>query len=174
MRVLYSGTLAASAGGPAMSVYNSLWGLRQLGVQAELIQFPLHHGDVMRGTDVPIHYVHSHPISPLAYARSYKKDVEACGMFDIYHAQGVWQWSTYAMADVARNQRKPYLITPRGMLYPQDIAKSNAFFKRVSLRWRLLDDLNKAACVHVTCEEEMLHFPGQHCSMMERRAGMGD
>lgn len=157
MRVLYSGTLAASAGGPAMSVYNSLWGLRQLGVQAELIQFPLHHGDVMRGTDVPIHYVHSHPISPLAYARSYKKDVEACGMFDIYHAQGVWQWSTYAMADVARNQRKPYLITPRGMLYPQDIAKSNAFFKRVSLRWRLLDDLNKAACVHVTCEEEMLH-----------------
>lgn len=157
MRVLYSGTLAASAGGPAMSIYNSLMGLRQLGVQAEIIQFPLRGDDVLRGKDVPIHYVHSTPVSPLAYARSYKRDVEECGTFDLYHAQGVWQWSTYAFADVARAKHKPYLITPRGMLYPQDIAKRNAFFKRLSLQWRLLDDLNKAACVHVTCAEEMQH-----------------
>ena len=157
MRVLYSGTLAASAGGPAMSIYNSLWGLRQLGVQAEIIQFPLRSCDVLRGADVPIHYVHSNPISPLAYARSYKRDVEECGAFGVYHAQGVWQWSTYAFADVARARNKPYIITPRGMLYPQDIAKHNTFFKRLSLWWRLLDDLNKAACVHVTCSEEMQH-----------------
>ena len=93
MRVLYSGTLAASAGGPAMSVYHSLAGLRQLNVQAEIIQFPLQANDVLRGDDVPIHYVHSSPVTPLAYACTYKKDVEACGEFDIYHAQGVWQWS---------------------------------------------------------------------------------
>ena len=49
------------------------------------------------------------------------------------------------------------MITPRGMLYPQDIAKSSTFFKKLSLKWRLLDDLNRAACVHVTCEEEMEH-----------------
>lgn len=140
-----------------MSIYNSLWGLRQLGVQAEIIQFPLRSCDVLRGADVPIHYVHSNPISPLAYARSYKRDVEECGAFDVYHAQGVWQWSTYAFADVARARNKPYIITPRGMLYPQDIAKHNTFFKRLSLWWRLLDDLNKAACVHVTCSEEMQH-----------------
>lgn len=157
MKVLYSGTLAASAGGPAMSVYHTLWGLRQLGVQAEIIQFPLRSNDVLRGNDVPIYYIKSRPISPLAYASTYKKDVNACGEYDIYHAQGVWQWSTYAMADVARANGKPYLITPRGMLYPQDIAKSNTFFKRLSLRWRLLGDLNRAACVHVTCEEEMHH-----------------
>lgn len=157
MRVLFSGTLAASAGGPAMSVYHSLAGLRQLDVQAEIIQFPLPVNDVLRGDDVPIHYVHSSPITPLAYACTYKKDVEACGKFDIYHAQGVWQWSTYALADVARARGKPYLITPRGMLYPQDIRKSNFFFKHLSLHWRLLADLNKAACVHVTCEEEMQH-----------------
>lgn len=140
-----------------MSVYHSLAGLRQLGVQAEIIQFPLQANDVLRGDDVPIHYVHSSPVTPLAYAYTYKKDVEACGEFDIYHAQGVWQWSTYVLADVARAKGKSYLITPRGMLYPQDIRKSNSFFKQLSLRWRLLDDLNKAACVHVTCEEEMQH-----------------
>jgi len=41
------------------------------------------------------------------------------------------------------------------MLYPQDIAKNSTFFKKLSLWWRLKDDLNRAACVHVTCEDEM-------------------
>lgn len=31
--------------------------------------------------------------------------------------------------DVAKEMRRPYLITPRGMLYPQDIRKSNEKFK---------------------------------------------
>ena len=43
------------------------------------------------------------------------------------------------------------------MLYPQDIAKSKSWFKNMSLKIRLLDDLNRAACVHVTCEDEMNH-----------------
>lgn len=43
------------------------------------------------------------------------------------------------------------------MLYPQDIVKSNRIFKMFSLKWRLLNDLNHAACVHVTCEDEMRH-----------------
>lgn len=41
------------------------------------------------------------------------------------------------------------------MLYPQDIQKSNKFFKELSLKFRLLNDLNQAACVQVTCEDEM-------------------
>ena len=43
------------------------------------------------------------------------------------------------------------------MLYPQDIAKSSTTFKKLSLKFRLLSDLNKAACVQVTCDEEMRH-----------------
>ena len=61
------------------------------------------------------------------------------------------------MVDVARKKGRPYLITPRGMLYPQDIAKASTTFKKLSLKWRLLEDLNKAACIHVTCNEEMEH-----------------
>lgn len=157
MRVLHSGTLSASAGGPAMSTYLALYGLRQQGIDAEIIQFPLNTGDVLRGTNVPVHYANSQPKTPLAFAPTYKKDVLSCGEYDIYHAQGIWQWNTYALIDAAKKKRKPYLITPRGMLYPQDIAKSNAWFKKLSLRLRLLNDFNNAACVHVTCEEEMKH-----------------
>lgn len=69
----------------------------------------------------------------------------------------MWQYSTYAVADVARQKGKPYLITPRGMLYPQDIAKANTYFKHLSLKWRLLIDLNRAACVQDTFEDERMH-----------------
>ncbi|MBR7029708.1 MAG: glycosyltransferase [Prevotella sp.] len=157
MKVLHSGTLAVSAGGPAMSTYLTLKGLRQLGLDAQLIMGTLKEGDNMRGDDVPIHYVKSNPMTPLGFAPSFKRDVLGLGDYDIYHAQGVWQWNTYALASAARQCGKPYLITPRGMLYPQDIKKSNAFLKKLSLKLRLLNDLNEAACVHVTCEEEMKH-----------------
>lgn len=43
------------------------------------------------------------------------------------------------------------------MLYPQDIAKSNKIFKKLSLKLRLLKTLNKAACIQVTCKDEMIH-----------------
>lgn len=157
MKVLHSGTLVASAGGPAMSTYLTLKGLRQLGVDAQIIMFPLMEDDKLRGRDVPMHFVTSNPKIPLSFAPTYRKDILALSKFDIYHAQGVWLWNTYALASAARKCHKPYLITPRGMLYPQDIAKSNSFFKKLSLKWRLLDDLNRAACVHVTCDEEMFH-----------------
>lgn len=157
MKILHTGTLAASAGGPAMSTYLTLKGLRQLGVDAQILVFRPAEGEVLRGKDVPMYFVESQPRTPLGFAPSFFNNVLKAGEFDIYHAQGVWQWNTYALVDAARKVGKPYLITPRGMLYPQDIAKSNSFFKKLSLRWRLLDDLNHAACVHVTCEEEMHH-----------------
>ena len=157
MKVLHSGTLAVSAGGPAMSTYLTLKGLRYLGVDAQIITLSPEDGERLRGYDVPIHYVKSNPKTSLGFAPSFKRDVLKLGRYDIYHAQGVWQWNTYALASAARQSGKPYLITPRGMLYPQDIRKSNILLKKLSLKLRLLNDLNKAACVHVTCEEEMKH-----------------
>ena len=157
MKVLHSGTLAASSGGPAMSTYLTIIGLRELGIDAHIIQHPLKEGDVMRGEDIPIHYYNKPWGIKIGYAPKMRTSIIRSGNYDIYHAQGIWQWNTYSIVDVAKKKGKPYLITPRGMLYPQDISKSNTFFKRISLRWRLLDDLNKAACIHVTCEDEMIY-----------------
>jgi glycosyltransferase involved in cell wall biosynthesis len=155
--ILHSGTLAASAGGPAMSTYLTLKGLRQLGIDAQIIMTKPKDGEKFSGNEVPFHYVKSNPKTSLGYAPSFKRDILALGEFDIYHAQGVWIWNTYALDSAARQCGKPYLITPRGMLYPQDIKKSNTFLKKLSLKLHLLSDLNKAACVHVTCKEEMKH-----------------
>jgi glycosyltransferase involved in cell wall biosynthesis len=77
--------------------------------------------------------------------------------YDIYHAQGIWSYPTYITAKIARKQNKPYLITPRGMLYPQDMARGK-LKKHLFLKLFLLNDLQKAACIHATCIEEMEHL----------------
>lgn len=157
MKILHSGTLDSNAGGPAMSTYLTLKGLCDRGVDAQIIMFPLSHGGQLRGDEVTVHYTAAPVIPKFGYSPVLKRDIRRAGVYDIYHAQGIWLYNTYAIIDAARKAGKPYLITPRGMLYPQDIAKSSTIFKKLSLKWRLLDDLNRAACVHVTCDEEMRH-----------------
>ena len=56
MKILHSGTFDSNAGGPAMSTYLTLKGLRDRGIDAELISFPLSQGGKLRGQEVPIHY----------------------------------------------------------------------------------------------------------------------
>lgn len=155
MKILHFGTLDYNAGGPAMSTYLTLLGLRQQGIDAQIAMFSLSKGGKLRGEDVPVNFCKRPWEQKFAYSPHLKSQLDSIKDVDIYHAQGVWQYPTYAICDVARKKGKPYLITPRGMLYPQDIAKASTTFKKLSLRLRLLRDLNNAACVHVTCEDEM-------------------
>lgn len=156
MKILHTGTLDKAVGGPSMSTYLTLKGLAEQGIKAEIFCTPYTNESIETET-ISIHLC-PHPLrTKMAYNASYKKELEALGDYDVYHAQGVWQYPTYALADTARKKGKPYVITPRGMLYPQDIAKSNRIFKIWSLKLRLLRDLNQAACVHVTCNEERRH-----------------
>ena len=138
-----------------MSTYNTLLGINKIGIKAEIAMFPLSKTGKMKGNDVVVHFLNAPLEHKFEYSPSIKKEIKQLGNYDIYHAQGIWQYPTYALIDVAKSYKKPYIITPRGMLYPQDIQKSNKFFKIVSLKYRLLKDLNNADCVHVTCKEEM-------------------
>lgn len=157
MKVLYTGTLDVNAGGPAFSTYNTMRGLNAIGVETHVLMYEMGVGGKLIGNDVPVHFAKKPIEHSFCYSPYYKGEIISFGDFDIYQAQGVWQYNTYALVDVARKRGKPYIITPRGMLYPQDIAKSKSWFKKMSLKIRLLDDLNRAACVHVTCEDEMNH-----------------
>ena len=155
MKVLHFGTLDVNAGGPAMSTYNTLYGLKEQEVDAEIIMYPLSPNGKLKGENVRVHFAKAPLEHKLAYSPTLKKEIKTLGVYDLYHAQGVWQYPTYAIAEVAKSLNRPYIITPRGMLYPQEIRKSNKFFKLLSLKVRLLNDLNKAACVQVTCMDEM-------------------
>lgn len=157
MKVIHSGTLDVNAGGPAMSTYLSIVGSRHLGIDAQMFMYELPKSGKLRGDDIPIHYTPAATVPKIVYSRRYKADLRRLGDFDIYHTQGIWTFPTYGMIDVAREKNRPYIVTPRGMLYPQDIQKSNAWLKRFSLRYRLLDDMNRAACILTTCDEERRH-----------------
>lgn len=155
MRILHFGTLDINAGGPAMSTYNTLLGLKEVGLNAEIIMYTPSEKSKLIGEDIKVNYAKAPLEKKFAFSRTLKQEIRTLKEYDIYHAQGIWQYPTYAIIDIAKELGKPYIITPRGMLYPQDIKKSNYFFKTLSLKLRLLKDLNNAACVQVTCIEEM-------------------
>ena len=76
---------------------------------------------------------------------------------DIYHTNGLWRYCNHITASIARQKGKPYVITPHGMLYPQALTLS--YWQKKILRWTLFNrDIRKAACIHVTCEQEMHHI----------------
>ena len=157
MKVLHTGSIDVNIGGPAMSTYLALKGLRDLGVDAHVAMPPLSEGGKLRGEEVPVHYLKAPYNKKFTYQRTIKHDLKAIGDFDIYQSQGTWDYLVHALACVARKLHKPYLMTPRGMLYPQDIAKSSSKLKKLMLKVWILKDFNHAACVHVTCKEEMMH-----------------
>lgn len=159
MKILHVITgLRLTAGGPPLSVSLTVLGLKKIGIEADLLAY-----DVLSAVDQNIisgDFVHLLPAPKerrFVYSPHLKDWLTQHQHYDLYHAQGVWQYPSFAAARFARKIKKPYIITPRGMLYPQ-IFNNNPLAK--SLLWNLLlkKDVQKAACVHVTCIEEMEHL----------------
>ena len=76
--------------------------------------------------------------------------------YDLYHTNGLWMYCNHVTCSVARHRRKPYIITPHGMLYPDALHRS--YWKK----WPLIqlcfrNDIGCADCMHVTCKAEMEH-----------------
>jgi glycosyltransferase involved in cell wall biosynthesis len=73
--------------------------------------------------------------------------------YDIYHGHGLWQYPVHVMAKTARYKSKPYIISPRGMLYEEAMHKS-AWIKKIALAIYQHTDLKNATVLHATCNEE--------------------
>lgn len=92
-------------------------------------------------------------LSPLEISRGMKKFLLEAD-YDLYHTNGLWLYCNHVTCAVARKMQKPYLITPHGMLYPEAIQRS--YWKKWMIRKILFDkDIHHAACIHVTCKQEM-------------------
>lgn len=157
MKVLHSGSLDVKSGGPALSIYLTIKGLKENGVDAEDIMPPLSIDGRLIADDIPIHYT-----APLANARfgymlGLPETLRRIGTYDLYHVQGLWQYLGHGVAAFAREQNRPYVVTLRGMLYPQALAHS-AVIKKISLALYQRKDLQRAACIQATCLDEMKHY----------------
>jgi glycosyltransferase involved in cell wall biosynthesis len=76
---------------------------------------------------------------------------------DIVDAQGLWMYPSRASLGWHRRTRKPYLITPHGMLDPW--ARQRSAWKKQIVRWWFEDEhLAGAACLRATSTMEAKHF----------------
>lgn len=157
MHILLSGSLGVKSGGPALSTYLTIRGLRNAGVDVEMVMPPLGEEDRLIADDVELYYTSPIKNSRLGYMSGMSQLLKELPQYDLYHVQGLWQWLGHSVASYARKQNKPYVITLRGMLYPQALAHS-ALIKRISLALYQRNDLQRAACIQATCKEEMNYY----------------
>ena len=95
-------------------------------------------------------------ITPYKYSQNIQNALLK-GAYDLYHTNGLWLYCNHETCLVARKKKKPYLITPHGMLYPDAVKRS--YWKK----WPLLhlffrSDIAQAHCIHATCCQEMVHI----------------
>lgn len=157
MHILHSGSLDVKSGGPALSIYLSIKGLLKNGVKTEVIMPPLSSNGKLVGNDVTIHYTAPVTNARFGYMPRLPQTLKNLQPYDLYHVQGIWQYLGHSVASFARSQQKPYVLTLRGMLYPQALAHS-AIIKKISLTLYQRKDLQQAACIQATCIDEMKHY----------------
>lgn len=156
IRVVHSGSLNVRAGGPALSLWLCLKGLKNNGVDAVAVSEPIADGDLVHPLASPV-FTQKTIGGSFAYVPGMADTLDQAGEADLYHVQGVWMLHGWQTARYARKHHKPYMVTLRGMLYPQALS-GNKYVKQLALGTYQGYVLRHAAAVQCTCEEEMEHF----------------
>jgi glycosyltransferase involved in cell wall biosynthesis len=74
--------------------------------------------------------------------------------FDLIHINAVWNYPTAVAAYFCRHNKKPYIISPRGVLYPYTAGKN--IWKKLPYYYLITKrDLKCAAAIHYTTKNEL-------------------
>jgi glycosyltransferase involved in cell wall biosynthesis len=76
------------------------------------------------------------------------------GKFDLVHLHTVFLWPTWAAARAARNIGIPYVLSPRGMLVKDLIARRSRLAKSAWIRLIERANVEQAAALHLTSQLE--------------------
>src|SRR5207244_1601002 len=76
------------------------------------------------------------------------------GTFDVVHLHSVFLWPTTAAARAARRARVPYIVSPRGMLVPELVARKSRWAKRAWIAFVERRNLAHANAIHFTAKAE--------------------
>jgi glycosyltransferase involved in cell wall biosynthesis len=76
------------------------------------------------------------------------------GNFDLVHLHSVFLWPTWAAARAARNIGIPYVLSPRGMLVKDLIARRSRLAKSAWMRLIEKANVEQAAALHLTSQLE--------------------
>ena len=149
--------LKLNAGGPSSCTYHLLKALNEQGVQADLLTLDAVRGDDMIGKEDFIKGVPFDAYSSLLYSRNLRRYLMQHVAYEIYHANSIWTLPSHDTRVAAHKQGKPFVLTPHGMLYPQALQVSS-WKKKLVLPLFQKKDLEKADCLHATCDAELIHM----------------
>ncbi len=154
MKILHTITgLGINSGGPTTCTYNLIKGLNREGMSADILT--LHSSEKkLIANDSFIYSVPSPNNGKLVYSSDFRKFLTQNNNYLLYHINAIWQYPSHCTAKFARDTKKPYLITPHGMLYPQALKYSKWVKKFFFYLW-FKKDLENATCLHVTSKQEM-------------------
>lgn len=72
---------------------------------------------------------------------------------EICHTHGLWKYTSIAVSRWHEKTRRPYLISPHGMLDPWAV-RNSAWKKRIALTFYERKHLEKSACIRALCDAE--------------------
>lgn len=152
-------SMSMASGGPARTTLLTLQGTRALGMEVEIVTNEPDPGEEVVSDDPAIRYLPRHRFQNRGwgYTKTLPQTLAETDGVDIYHIQGIWLYTGYATARYARKTGRPYLVTLHGTLYPDALAHSS-LKKKTTLYLYQRRQLQQAACIHVTCREEMEHY----------------
>lgn len=157
MRILHSGSLNVLAGGPALSMMLTIKGLLKQGIEVVSLTEPINKKGKLISSDLDVIYTRPSKFGTLAYVPRIMDNLISIGHVDLFHIQGIWMLHGTQIATYARKHNIPYIVTLRGMLYPEAISH-NSFIKKLSLRTYQGCTLKNAAAIQATCVDEMKYY----------------
>ncbi len=149
--------MSINAGGPTTCLYNLVKGVTVSGIKTQILTFSPSKNDKLITKDVLIQTVHSPKEKRYGYSIAFKEALSRYENIDIFHTNGLWQFTTHIGAVYARKRKTPYIVSPHGMLYPEALKKS-LLFKKTAMTLYQRKDLSHATVIHATCQQEMKHI----------------
>ncbi|MFN0049067.1 MAG: glycosyltransferase [Cytophagales bacterium] len=74
--------------------------------------------------------------------------------YDVVHITAVWNFPVWAASFACQWHKIPYIISPRGTIYPETIAIKSSTFKKIYYQFVAKNCLEKASCIHFTALDE--------------------
>ncbi len=159
-------SLSLASGGPTESVPQLCEHLNRLGAPAEIATLSSIDDRDWEGLTL----IHRHPLGlPAKLRRSSALSdflMRETSRFDIIHVHGLWEWPGYYAREAATRHHRPLIISPRGMLEPWAMAH-HKWFKRLALRLWESKNLQSAALLHATSDQEAYSLRAEGAARVE-------
>lgn len=154
---------AVRYGGPIYSVHALCRGLAAAGHQIHVYTTSVDgpndsdvpHDQVVEVDGVSVHYCRSRWLRRIYYSADLAVELSSVvGKFDLVHLHSVFLFPTATGARSSVRAGVPYVLSPRGMLVRDLIDRRSSLTKRAWIRLIERTNLERAARVHVTSEQE--------------------